>query len=180
VLFDVVPNTESGTVSANYGVKIHPESGGDDYYLYSGIKLERDINFSQAETGKIIIIPNGVAVAATNSLAAFGWEFPGRYGNIKNMATGEVLGTSGHSDFGNQQPYGDWSNMPRDDIVVEYGDAEGWTMLKDPAAFGGSADRTAHGWSMTARGFGLADDGIYYKSYTCRAKKSGGKVEVRA
>jgi hypothetical protein len=179
-LFDVVPNTESGIVSANYSVKIHPEQGGDDYYMYSAVRLERDINFSQAKTGKIIIIPNGTAVASTNLLGSLGWEFPGRYGAIKNIATGEVLGRSGSASFANKQPYADWSNMPREDIVVEYGDADGWTMLKDPKDFGGTADRTRHGWEMSARGFSLAQDGIYYKSYTCRAKKSGGKVEVIA
>jgi hypothetical protein len=79
---------------------------------------------------------------------------------------------------GNRQPYGDWSNTEREDIVVEYKDKEDYAILKDPIAYGGTFDDRAHGWSMQARGFNLVDDGIYYKSYTCRTRKSGGVVTV--
>jgi hypothetical protein len=188
VLFDTVPNTESGIQSCGYNVRMRPGftigvAPGPfierpDHYWYQAIKIERDINLSQAETGKIIIIPNGVAVAFTHLLSALGYDFPARYGGIFNKSTGEQIGSSGHSDFANKQPYGDWSDMAREDIVVEYKDAENWAVLKDPADYGGTFNNQTHGWSMEARGFSLADDGIYYKSYTCRKKRSGGTVIV--
>jgi hypothetical protein len=185
-LIDTVPNTESGTQTCGFVVGAH---GGwyqpaphditiPDHYRYAGTKIERDLNFSQAEEGKIIIIPNGVAVASTHLLSALGYDYPGRHGAIFNKATGEQIGRSGVSDFGNRQPYGDWSNIAREDIVVEYRDETGYTMLKDPIAYGGTFDDRGHGWSMQPRGSNLIDDGIYYKSYTCRAKKSGGVVTV--
>ncbi len=186
VLIDTVPNTEIGsqfceykvTMKAGFFIGAPHNITVPDHYLYSATKIERDINFSQGETGKIIIIPNGLASAPTNLLSAAGWEFPGRYGRIKNLSTGEIIGRSGQAQSGNRQPYGDWSNMAREDITVEYGDEQDYAILKDPADFGGTFTNATGGWRMEARGHSLVDDGIYYKSYTCRAKKAGAAVSV--